>query len=82
VATGAHLAVFRGLLPAPGELPLPLAIVLVLVDLPLLGALFLLTAVGRGSPTLTEVITVALFTGVLIAFALTALVLGVRRTAT
>ena len=79
LATGVHLSMFRGLLPPPGELPLPLAIALVLADLPLLGALFLLTAAGRASPTLSEVIAVAIFTGIVLAFASAILILGVRR---
>ena len=82
VASGVHLAIFGGLLPAPGELPLPLAIAVVLVDLPLLGALFLETAVGRGSPTLSEVTTVSILSGAVIAIALAAFVFRVRRAIT
>jgi hypothetical protein len=79
LATGVHLSMFGGLLPPPGELPLPLAIALVFADLPLLGALFLETAAGRASPTLNEVITVAIFAGIVLAFAIATLILGVRR---
>jgi hypothetical protein len=82
VATGAHLAIFSGLLPPPGDLPLPLAITVVLTDLPLLGALFLETAAGRGSPTLNEVTAVSIVSGALIAIALAAVVFGVRRVVT
>ena len=82
LATGVHLAMFGGLLPAPGEVALPFAIALVVANLPLLGALVLLTAVNRGSPTLTEVITVAIFAGVVLAFAIAALIVGVRRAIT
>jgi hypothetical protein len=79
VATGVHLAMFGGLLPPPGELPLPLAIAVVLADLPLLGALFLDTAVGRGWPTFNEVTALSILSGAVIAIALAALVFGVRR---
>ena len=82
VATGVHLAMFSGLLPPPGDLPLPLAITVVLADLPLLGALFIETAVGRGSPTLNEVTAVSIVCGAMIAIALAAVVFGVRRMVT
>jgi hypothetical protein len=70
---------FGGLLPAPGEVPLPIAIALVLLDLPFLAALYLQTAAGHSSPTVTEVIAVAIPAGAVIASTLAAAVLGVRR---
>jgi hypothetical protein len=66
------------LLPAPGEVPLPIAIALVLLDLPFLAALYLETAAGRSSPTLTEVIAVAIPAGAVIASTLAVVLLGVR----
>ena len=82
LATRLHLAVFGGLLPPPGDLPLPLAIAFVIVDLPLLAALSLVTGVGRPSPTFNEVIAVTIVTGVLLTLASAAITLGVRRAIT
>jgi len=82
LATRLHLAVFGGLLPPPGDLPLPLAITFVIVDLPVLAALFVETGVGRASPTFNEVIALSIITGVLLAFASAAAILGVRRAVT
>ena len=79
LATGVHLAMFGGLLPPPGEFPLSLAIAVVFADLPLLGALFLETVTGRASPPLGEVITVAVFVGIVLSITFALLMLGVRR---
>jgi hypothetical protein len=63
VAAAVFLAMFRGDLPAPGQVILPFAIGLVLLYLPFLVAAGLETAVGRGSAPLAEIIGVTLASG-------------------
>lgn len=63
VAAAVFLAMFRGDLPAPGQLVLPVAIGMVVLYLPFLVAGGLETAVGRGSAPLAEIIGVTLASG-------------------
>ena len=57
------LLMFRGDLPVPSEVGLPVAIVLVVLFLPFTVAAGLETVAGRGSATLAEVIGVTLASG-------------------
>jgi hypothetical protein len=79
IASAVHLAVFRGLLPSYDQLAFPLAIALLVIDLPLLVGLYVETALGRGSITFAEVIVVSILSGVLLALGLAALLLRARR---
>ena len=79
IASGVHLAVFRGLLPSYDQLALPLAFALVVVDLPLLVGLYIETALGRSSIPFAEVIVVSILSGVLLALGLAAVLLRARR---
>ena len=63
IAAAAVLAMFGGLLPAPGEAGIPVAIGLVLLYLPFLVAAGLLTGVGRGSPAFAEMIGATIASG-------------------
>ncbi|MGH2471296.1 MAG: hypothetical protein ACRDG6_02690 [Candidatus Limnocylindria bacterium] len=63
VAAAVFLAMFRGDLPAPGQLVLPLAIGMVVLYLPFLVAAGFETAVGRGSAPLAEIIGVTVAAG-------------------
>jgi hypothetical protein len=66
------------LLPSYDELPLPLAIALVLLDLPLLVGVYIETALGRGSIAFAEVIAVSLLSGILLSLSLATLVRRLR----
>jgi len=79
IAAGAHLALFRGVIPSYDQLVLPLAFALALVDLPLLVGVYIETAFGRGSISYAEVIAVSVVSGILLAAAFTALALRARR---
>ncbi len=64
VATLVHLAMFRGYLPAPADSALPIAVLLYLVRAPFIAALYLSTfLLGRGSPTLVELVIEAIVFG-------------------
>jgi hypothetical protein len=63
VGAAVFLAMFRGTIPAPGEVGLPLAIVLVGLYLPFVIAAGLETAAGRPSPSLGEIVSVTLAVG-------------------
>ena len=79
VARGVHLAMFSGAFSPPADLPLPFAIALLLLDLPLLAALYLETALARSSPTLNEVTALAVLCGAVIATAVATVLRWVRR---
>jgi hypothetical protein len=74
IATAVFIGMFRGPLPAPGQVPLPVAIVLVLLYLPFLVAAGIETAVGRGSSALTEIVAVTLASGTALGLLVTALI--------
>jgi protein-S-isoprenylcysteine O-methyltransferase Ste14 len=63
VGAAAFLAMFRGGVPAPGEVGLPLAAVLVALYLPFVFAAGVETAAGRASSSLGEIIGVTLASG-------------------
>jgi hypothetical protein len=63
IAAAVFLAMFRGAIPAPGEAGLPIAIGLVLLYLPFLGAAALETAAGRPSPSFSEIVGLTLASG-------------------
>jgi hypothetical protein len=63
VAAAVFLAMFRGDLGAPGDVGLPVAIGLVLLQLPFVVAAGLETAAGRPSPAFAEIIGVTLASG-------------------
>ena len=79
IATAVFLSMFRGLLPAPAEAPLPIAIGLVLLDLPFQIAVGVETAVGRGSSALTEIVAVTLASGTALGLFVTGLIALARR---
>jgi len=79
IAAAVFIGMFRGLLPAPGQVPLPVAIVLVLLYLPFLVAAGIETAVGRGSSALTEIVAVTLASGTALGSFATALIALARR---
>lgn len=79
VGAAVFLAMFRGSIPAPGEVALPLAIALVGVYLPFIVAAGLETAAGRPSPSLGEIIGVTLATGVGLGLLVSAAITLVRR---
>jgi hypothetical protein len=66
-------------LPSYDQLPLPLAIAIVLLDLPLLVGVYIETALGRGSIAFAEVIAVSVLSGILLSLGLATLVRGIRR---
>ena len=63
VATALFLAMFRGLIPAYGELFLPIAVLGVVATLPFQAAIWALTLLGRSSPQLAEVVVMTLAMG-------------------
>jgi hypothetical protein len=63
VGAAVFLSMFRANIPAPGEVGLPLAIVLVGLYLPFIVAAGLETTAGRPSPSLGEIIGVTLASG-------------------
>jgi hypothetical protein len=63
IAVLAVLAMFSGLLPAPGGAGFPVAIVLVLLYFPFLVAAGILTGVTRSSPAFAEIIGVTIASG-------------------
>src|SRR5712691_615964 len=64
IAVATFAAMFRGLLPAPGELALPLAIGLVTVYFPFLVAVGLESLLGRNSSSYAEIVVVAVACGI------------------
>jgi len=66
-------------LPSYDQLAFPLALALVVVDLPLLVGLYIETALGRGSIEFAEVIAVSVLSGILLSLGLATLVRRVRR---
>ena len=62
-ATAVFMAMFRGLLPAPGEVALPLAIGLVLVYFPFQVAVVLENLLGHSSPSLVEIVGITVACG-------------------
>jgi protein-S-isoprenylcysteine O-methyltransferase Ste14 len=79
VGAAVFLAMFRGSIAAPGDVALPLAIVLVGVYLPFVVAAGLETAAGRSSPSLGEIISVTLATGAALGLLVSAGITLVRR---
>jgi hypothetical protein len=79
VAATVFIGMFRGLLPAPGQVPLPFAIALVLLYLPFLVASGIETAVGRSSSGLTEIVAVTLASGTALGLFVTGLIALARR---
>ncbi len=63
VATAVFLAMFRSLLPAPGEAGFPLAAPLVVLYLPFVVAMWLEVLVGRSAQALAEVVGVTVASG-------------------
>ena len=63
VATAVFMAMFRGLLPAPGEVALPLAIGLVFAYLPFQVAVVLENLLGHSSPSLVEIVGITVACG-------------------
>jgi len=78
VATAVFLAMFRGLLPAPGEAGLPLAVPLVVLYLPFVVAIGLEVLVGRSAQALAEVVGVTLASGAGLGAILSAAIAWVR----
>jgi hypothetical protein len=74
IATAVFLSMFRGFLPAPGQVPLPVAIVLDLLYLPFLLAAGIETAIGHSSPGLAEIVAVTLASGIALGLLVTALI--------
>jgi hypothetical protein len=79
IAAAVFIGMFRGLLPAPGEVPLPVAIALVLLYLPFLVASGIETAVGRASSGLTEIVAITLASGTALGLFVTGLIALARR---
>jgi len=72
VATGVFLAMFRSLLPAPGEAGFPLAVPLVVLYLPFVVAMALEVLVGRSAQALAEVIGVTVASGAVLGLVVSA----------
>lgn len=65
LAVGVYLAMFTGRLPTPGEVGFPLGVFLTTLYAPFIGAIALEILAGRASPTLEELIVLALVLGTL-----------------
>ena len=72
------LAMFTGHLPAPSDLPLPIAMVVVIACLPFYAAIALEAGLGRPSPTIYEVGTFGLMCGAALGVLATWIVLRAR----
>jgi hypothetical protein len=66
IAIPLFLAVFRGDLPAPGDLPPPVGIILFIAYVPFLMGAQLLALVGRGFASIAEITLVAAICGMAI----------------
>ena len=78
VGAAVFLTIFRGSIPAPGEVALPLAIGLVGLYLPFVVAAGLETAAGRPSPSLGEIVGVTLAVGAALGLLVSAAITLVR----
>ena len=63
IAAVVFSAMFRGVLPAPGKVDLPVAVVLVLLYLPFVVAAGAEASVGRGSAPFAEIVGVTVAAG-------------------
>jgi hypothetical protein len=79
IAIPLFLAVFRGNLPAPGDLPAPVGIILFIAYVPFLMGAQLLAVVGRGSASIAEITVVAVICGMAIGAAAGSLITLVVR---
>ena len=78
VATAVFLAMFRSLLPAPGEAGFPLAVPLVVLYLPFAVAMGLEVLVGRSAQALAEVVGVTVASGASLGVILSAAITRAR----
>jgi hypothetical protein len=74
IATTVFLSMFRGLLPAPAGAPLPIAIGLILLDVPFQIAVGVETAIRHSSPALAEIVAVTLASGAALGLFVTGLI--------
>jgi hypothetical protein len=81
IATLVHLAMFRGLLPAPTESSLLIALLLYVVRAPFVAAIGIFVALGRRSSTLEELLVGALILGSTAGVAVGAVLAGSWRSA-
>ena len=77
-AAAVFIAMFRGVIPAPGEAGVPIALVLVLLYLPFLVAAAVEAAAGLPSPSFAEIVGVTLASGAGLGIVLTAGIATVR----
>lgn len=79
IAAAVFAAMFRGLLPAPGDVALPFAIGLVFLYLPFLVAAGLESLLGRNSASFAEIVGVTLACGMALGLAASSLIALARR---